>query len=297
MEKELSAILESIDSELFTDDVKNQVIQVFESAVNKTVAERVALEIESALKTQDEEYTAKLKTFAEAIDIDHTQKAEKMCQKLSEDFIKKTKVLVEKYDNILKDKAVKTQTQLVESVNDFLDQYIEKTLPKAKIEEAARNKYHSKILSEARQILGIDPSLLKENVKTAIKDGKNKMNQLVQEKQKLAQENENMKKGHLLAEATFNLPKDKARFIVTRLKDKPLDFVKSNLKFVSEMYDRSNDNNQRRSALQTKPVGNIVDRNKVAGELINENVEGQSQSFNDINPDVAMYMEGLTFKR
>jgi len=297
MENELSSILESIDKEIFTEDVKKQLSAYVESLTEKKaeklVSERTHLAVEAALKTQDEDYARKLAQYAEAVDIDRTNKTKLIVKHLNEDFKAKMKQLSEAYESILKKKAVDTQMHIVRSVDAFLDQYIEQTCPVGMIAEAAKNNIAAKTLDSIRNAVGIDAKLVSENVKTAVKDGKAKIDALAKEKQRLARENANIKKAALLAEATINLPKAKAKFIVEQLKDKPLDFVKANIKFVSEMFDRPI--NRRQSAFDATPVNN-VDRQKVADELIRENAENQPTYLGSTDA-ISMYMEGLKHRR
>lgn len=296
MDTELKSILESLDKDIFTEDTVATISNFVEEAVNKKTSARVTLEVESALKEKDAEFTEKLKQYAEATDKDHTAKAAKVVKYLNEDFTSKLKAVVEKYQTALKSVAKKQQTSLVESVNDFLDAYIEKNLPRQQIQEAAKIKYIETVLNEARQVLSVDPSLVKENIKSALKDGSKQMQSLVKEnsemKQRIAIDNRNK----LLQEKTSNLPIEKARWVRSRLNDKSTEFIKENFQFVVEMYDR-NEQKARKSALQpTKPV--IVDRPAMVGEYVKSHTEiPQTIQTESVKPEMAMYMEGMSYKR
>lgn len=296
MEKELSSLLESIDSEIFNEDMTKKFTGLFEAAVEKRTADRVQLAVESATKLQDEEFTEKLKTYAEATDKAHFVMAKEMFDKLETQFKENTQTLVEKYETIIHKTAKDAQMTLVERIDDFFDTYLEKYIPREQVAEAAKTKYVENILSEARKVLAIDPSMVKENFKSALKEGKNTVLALEQEKNKLQKENELIKKATLLSEATINLPKDKAKFIVDRLKDKPLEMVKENIKFVSELYDRE-EQKKSRSSFQPTPSNRLVERARVASELVSENTVIQENSSINTPDSMDVYMEGLTYRR
>ena len=86
MDTELEKIFESVDKEVFTEEFVEKISVYMENTVNKKVEERVALQLESALKEQDEHYTAELAKFQEEIDAEHTFKAAQVVKMMNEDF-------------------------------------------------------------------------------------------------------------------------------------------------------------------------------------------------------------------
>lgn len=292
---ELTTIFESIDREIFTEDVLQKISTLVEEKVQTKVNERVTLEVENALKEQDEDYTTKLQQVQEMIDKDHTAKIKQVVEFINEDYSTKLVTISNKYKKLLKETAIEHKDSLVESINDFLDLYIEKAVPRAQIAEAAKNTYTQKVLEEARKVMGIDDKYIRGNFKEALKDGKSQMDKLIKENTDLRNKVVVTESKRLLAEKTANLPTEVAKFVRSRLQDKEPQFIKENFQYVLDMFQRK-EKNDKRSALLNENKSN-VDRNKVADELTEQN---ESKPINEDNAAPSMvdiYLEGMNFRK
>jgi len=244
----------------------------------------------------DEDHAAKFKQMIKDIDVDHTGKVKTVVEALNKDHINKLHIIKEKYDNQLKTVAIQHRQQLVESINDYLETYIDKNIPAEQIQEAAKNKHLSKIISEAKEILGIDEKYVSANVRTAILDGKAQMDKLARENAELKRTKTIEESRRLVAEKTSNLPTNMAKFVRARFVNKTPEFIKENFQYVVEMYER-NEKSEKRSVLNENKSFN-VDRSRVADEIIKETskniVSNTSQSE---NPTMDMYLEGMSFRK
>lgn len=296
MKNEIKTIFENVDKEILTEDTLNAISTLIESTVNKKVQDRVTLEIESALNLMNEDHGAKLNNLIAKIDEDHTAKVKKVVEHLNKTAVGKLKVLKEKYDNLLKKTAISHRDALVESVDSYLDAYLDKNIPIAHIQEAANNRYVQNVLKEVREVLSVDPAVIKENVKKGIIDGKQQID-------KLTKENAELKKAKLIAEGrkfliekTSKLPAAQAKFVRERLENKDPKFIAENFKYVVDMYDRQ-DNKARRSTLNENTTKHNIDRNRVSGEIIKENAENGNPVSNISSAVGDYYLSGLNFRK
>ena len=297
MLNELKAIFENVDKEILNEDTLNAVSTLIEQTVNKKVEDRVVLETDSKLQEMDENHAAKFKEILEAIDTDHTSKVKMVVEAINKDHMTKLTFIKTKYDEQLKKVANQHREQLVESINDYLELYIDKHIPSQQIEEAAKNTHLNKIVNEAKQILGIDERYVNNNMREAILDGKTQMDKLLKENTELRKNSLVEESRRLIADKTANLPVDMAKFVRARFANKSPEFIKENFKYVVDMYTHK-EQSEKRSMLNENRTSNIVDRKRVADEIIQESsktvVSNASQSE---NPMMDMYLEGITFRK
>lgn len=293
---ELKSIFESVDKEILSEDTLKAISSLVEEKVNAKTQERVELEVENAVKTQYEKFKTVSEKAISAIDADHTKKIKMVVNAIMEDYDQKLITVHQGYKNLIANTAIKHRDTLVESVDEFLDLYIEKNIPKQEIEEAARNQYALKAIEEARKILGVDEKYIKNNIKEALVDGKRQMDTLLKE-------NEELKKGKfiaeskkVLAEKTSNLPVEVARFVRSRLEGKSAKFIQENFEYAIDMFGRQ-EQKAKQSALLSEKKTYIVDRNRVADEFIKESENKTQNQSNPQNPMEDLYLSGLNFRK
>jgi hypothetical protein len=294
---ELQAIFENVDKEILNEETLAAISTLIEQTVEKTVNDRLVLETEAKLLEMDEDHADKFRQMLEAIDRDHTAKVEMVVEAINKDHANKFLTLRNLYEQQLKKTAINHRDQFVESINEFLDIYVEQHLPTEMVEEAAKNKYYAKILSEAKEILGVDEKYTRNNIREAIKDGKNQMDQLVRENSELRRSKLVEESRRLVAEKTANMPADMAKFVRARFANKAPDFIRENYKYVVEMYERK-EQNEKRSALNDGKTNFNVDRKRVADEIIKESSENIiSDTAQAQDPNMALYLEGMAFRK
>ena len=293
---ELKSIFESVDKEILSEDTLKAISSLIEEKVNAKAQERVELEVENAVKTQYEKFKTVSEKAIAAIDADHTNKIKMVVNAIMEDYDQKLLTVHEGYKNLIANTAIKHRDTLVESVDEFLDLYIEKSIPKQEIEEAAKNQYALKAIEEARKILGVDEKYIKSNIKEALVDGKRQMDTLLKENEELKKAKMIAESKKVLAEKTANLPVETARFVRSRLEGKSAKFIKENFEYVMDMFGRQ-EQKAKRSALLSEKKTYIVDRNRVADEIIKESENKPKNQSNPQNPMEDLYLSGLNFRK
>jgi hypothetical protein len=293
---ELKSIFESVDKEILSEDTLTAISSLIEEKVNTKVQERVNLEVESAVKSQYEKFKVVSEKAVAAIDADHTNKIKMVVNAIMEDYDNKLLTVHKGYKSIIAETAIKHRDSLVESVDEFLDLYIEKNLPKQQIEEAAKNKYALKAIEEARKILGVDEKYINNNIKEAVVEGKQQLDTLLKENQELKRAKMIAESKKILAEKTSNLPVEVSRFVRSRLEGKTAEFIKENFDYVIDMYGRQEQKAKKAALLNENKQFN-VDRNRVADEIIKESENKTQKQTNPNNPMEDLYMSGLNFRK
>ena len=298
---ELKPIFEQIDKNIFNEDTLKQVSAIIEAKVNEKTEARVTLAVEAATQTLDEEMTDKMthlvKTIKENIDKDHLAKIQYVVEQLNTDHLAKMVTLKENYDKVLKETAQQHKMTLVESVDTFLEKYIDKNLPKQVIEEAAKNNHVKNLLQEARKVLGVDEKFVKNNVKEAFIDGKKQMDKLIQENAQLKQSKNKEEVQRFLVEKTANLPTELAKFLKKGFENKPLNLVKENFDYMVEMYEVREKKKKTTLLNESKPIVSNVDRSTISGDaLITESSSKNNSSTAPLNPLEDMYLDVLARK-
>ena len=293
---ELKSIFESVDKEILSEDTLKAISSLVEEKVNAKVQERVDLEVENAVKTQYDKFKVVSEKAISAIDADHTNKIKMVVNAIMEDYDQKLLAVHEGYKKIIAETAIKHRDTLVESVDEFLDLYIEKNIPKQEIAEAAKNQYAMKAIEEARKILGVDEKYISGNIKEALIDGKRQMDSLLKENAELKKSKMISESKKVLAEKTANLPVEVARFVRSRLEGKSAQFINENFEYVIDMFGRQ-EKKIKESALLNEKKTYIVDRNRVADEIIKESEIKTPKQSNPNNPMEDLYMSGLNFRK
>jgi len=287
----LKPIFEKIDADFFNEDTLKTISTVIEETVTNRVQEKLDLAVESALKTQDEEVTRKtehlIETFRTNIDQDHTAKIKFVVESLNNDHMEKLLNLKSKYDTLLEKTAIEHKNDLVNEVDKFLEKYIDKNLPAATIQEAAKNRHVEGLLEKIKQVAGVDPKFIKENVKEAILDGKKKHDQVLAENDRLRKERDAAMARQMVIEKTKNLPKDVANFVRSRLANKSPQYIHENFEFVVELFEK-NEQQTRKSIQKSRPPV-VVESAPVYNRLVNE----RSNQPQGTDPMMNMYMQSL----
>ena len=214
-------------------------------AIETAIGEKIQLSVEAALTNQDELYAEKLEELVSAIDKDHTSKLKRVVEAVDVNNANKLIRVVKKYEKDLNGDATKFKTTLVESISDYLEEYLEESVPTQAIEEATKNRTAREVLSNLRKVLAVDSTLMSESVKEAVVDGKTQIDQLSTELNKLKKENNVLKeaytqqKAELLLEAkTTGLSSSKKGYLVKILGDKSPKFIEENFDYTAKLFDK-----------------------------------------------------------
>ena len=256
----VSNILSEQFKDLISEDTLKQVEEAFNTAVDEKSKAKIQLEVENVKAQLDEHYTGKLQELTEKIDEDHTAKMQKLVAAIDTDHAvklhnlvesidkKHTKMLkqvVEKYEGKLVADATSFQNRLVEEVSNYLDLYLDKTVPTAQINEAVTNIQAAAKLHQIRQLVGINEEFVDNEVKEALIDGKrtidslrNELNVALKENVDLAARANKAEVAILLEDKTVDMPMAKKTFVHKLLKNKTPEYIKENFDYVVEMFEK-----------------------------------------------------------
>lgn len=281
MKKTTPALPESLKSLLSEESIQ---------VVEKALVEKIELAVEAALEQQDSLYAEKLKKLMEAVDKDHTTKLKKLLEAVDRDRALKLKKVVNKYNRELNGSANRFKKTLVESISNYLEEYIDEAIPSKAILEATKNKTASNVLSNLRKVLAVDSSFLNESIKPALQDGKNRIDTLSKQVDELSKQNKVLKeslsktKSQLLLESmTSDLSDKKKEFIKRVLGDKSPKFIEDNFSYTLRLFEKKEQENvsvlkeqayAKRKVKADAPVGPIVE--KTTNKTTNPYVEALS---------------------
>lgn len=276
---DIKELLKNLDKNLITEETANQIVLAFENAVKEKSDSRISLEVEKALLEQDEDHAEKLKTLLEKADEDHCNKLKMVVKAITENHTKKLAKIVNFYKKTIDEKANKFSDKVISDLDKFLSLYLEKKIPYTQIEESVKNTHARKQLDTIRKIVGFDPSLVEENVKTTLKSGKeqfDKISKVLNEKlnyiSQLEDELKSLKTVRLLESKTKGMPNTKKDFIFRLLEDKDENYIKDNFKYVVEMFENGEHEETLKTAKEAKKEAVSRDIKPAAvKQLVSEN--------------------------
>lgn len=230
-------ILPEEAAELLTEESLKTIETAFKEKLNLTV--------ESALAQQDELYAEKLEQLIKAIDKDHTAKLKQVVEAIDKDNANKLVKVIKRYEGVLNEEASLFKTKLVESISDYLEEYIDEVIPVTAIEEATKNRTATEVLSNLRKVLAVDSALMSESVKDAVVDGKQQIDALSKKVDELSKENKLLKEQYLttksallLESKTANLSEKKREYMVRVLGDKSPKFIEENFDYTLRLFEK-----------------------------------------------------------
>lgn len=230
---------------ILPDQVKDLLTEDSLSTIETALQEKTALLIEAALVDQDELYSQKLQQLMKAIDKDHTSKLKRVVEAVDISNARKLSTVVKRYEKEINKNAKSFKNTLVESISDYLEEYIDEAIPKDAIVEATKNKTALNVLTNLRKVLAVDAALMQESVKEAVQDGKTQLDTLSEQVTKLEKENKILKESYLktkadliLEEKTSALPDKKKEYIKKVLGDKTPKFIEENFDYTLRLFDK-----------------------------------------------------------
>jgi len=231
--------------QLLPESVKEVLTEESGRTVEEAIKDKLKLSVEAALASQDELYSEKLQELIKAIDSDHTSKLKRIVEAVDSNNTRKLIKVIKKYEDDISKSAKEFKTTLVESISDYLEEYVDEAVPSEAILEATQNRTATEVLRNLRKVLAVDSSLMSESVKDAVLDGKSQIDKLqleldkVQRENKLIKEAYNKTKADLLLESrTSKLPAKKAEYLHRVLGDKTPKFIEENFEYTARLFDK-----------------------------------------------------------
>ena len=213
--------------------------------IEEALQEKISLAVDAALTEQDELYASKLQGLIAAIDKDHTAKLKRVVESIDRDNSDKLIKIVSRYEKTLNNDAKKFKETLIESISQYMEEFIDEAVPADAILEATKNNTAYRVLNNLRGVLAVDTALMQESFKPAILDGKKQIDDLSQAVTKLQKENAALKEGYLntksaliLEQKTSNLPQKKREYIVRVLGDKSPKFIEENYEYTLRLFEK-----------------------------------------------------------
>ena len=215
------------------------------SSIQQAIEAKTGILVEAALVEQDELYASKLKQLITAIDKDHTAKLKRVVEAVDRTNAAKLLSVVKKYEKEINQGAATFKSTLVESISDYLEEFINEAIPAEAIEEATKNRTATEVLGNLRKVLAVDSALMSESVKDAVIDGKKQIDELSVETEKLRKENALLKESYfktkadlLLETKTAGLADKKKEYLKRVLSDKTPKFIEENFDYTLRLFEK-----------------------------------------------------------
>lgn len=232
-------------STLLTDDAKQVLTEESLQAIEEALTEKIKLNVESALTEQDDLYAKKLQELITAIDKDHTSKLKRVVEAIDKDNYSKLSKVVKMYEKALSKEANGFKDVLVESISNYLEEFLDEAVPTEAISEATKNKTAMTVLGNLRKVLAVDSALMSESVQDAVVDGKKQIDMLAKKVDELSKENALIKENYsktksalILESKTVGLSDKKREYIKRVLSDKSPKFIEENFDYTLRLFDK-----------------------------------------------------------
>lgn len=232
-------------STLLTDEAKGVLTEGSLHAIEQALTEKINLAVESALTEQDDLYADKLQKLITAIDKDHTTKLKRVVEAIDRNNSNKLVKVVKMYEKALSKEAKGFKNTLVESISNYLEEFLNEAVPVQAINEATKNKTAMTVLGNLRKVLAIDSALMKESVQGAVIDGRNQIDELTRKVNELSKENALIKENYsktksalILESKTASLSDKKREYIKRVLGDKSPKFIEENFDYTLRLFDK-----------------------------------------------------------
>jgi len=172
---------------------------------------------------------------------------------------------------------------LVDNISNYLDLYVEKTLPAEEIKEAVKNKHAMTILENLRKSLSIDKIMANDQIRDAVIDGKRQIDEATSVIEKLKHENEVLKESNSSKEAGLTLdkmveglPASKKRHMEKLFAGKSAEFITENFKYTLEMFEKTEKQKLETLKEQATESKTVADRPVTQSKsVVKESVEQQ----------------------
>jgi len=114
---------------LLPESVKEVLTEESVLSIEEAIKDKLTLSVEAALTSQDELYSEKLQELIQAIDKDHTTKLKRIVEAVDKNNAKKLITVIKKYEGEVNNDASKFKNTLVESISDYIEEYIQEAVP------------------------------------------------------------------------------------------------------------------------------------------------------------------------
>jgi hypothetical protein len=188
--------------------------------------------LEQVLEHIDADHTAKLEQVLEHIDADHSEKLEQVLEHIDADHTDKLQDIIDHYEAKLEEgvEAPEVDEALVENVSDYLDHFIEESVPAGNIVNEARLQKLETVISEMRKTLLVTDEYVETEIAEAVEDAKTQIDDKTEELNSALNENIELKKQIKTLEAQ------------SLLESKVTGFTESKKLYITKLFEGSSAN-------------------------------------------------------
>ena len=265
MSKDITTLLKEATKDMLTEQTLGEIKKAYDASVNGAVQ----IHVEKALAEQDEDYSAKLEKLLSAIDADHAIKLERVVEAIDVSHTGKLKKIINAYEGKMAKDAQSFKESLVNTIDKYLELYLEEKIPTKMVQEAAENARANKLLGDIRTMLGVDMAMASESIREGILDGKTiiedykKSLEGAQKQVKTLSEQVQTQSAELVLEKSIAaLPDNKKTYMKKMLTGKGAEYITENFNYVLDLFDKKEEDRltvlKEEAVVETEAMG--VDR-------------------------------------
>tara|TARA_R110002167_G_scaffold45083_2_gene135581 strand:- start:9489 stop:10373 length:885 start_codon:yes stop_codon:yes gene_type:complete len=287
---------------LFSPEIQEVITPETLTAIQEAFDTKVELSVESALIEQDDIYAGKLKTLVATLDQDRSKKMMRVVEAVDKNNASKMVNIVKLYERANVKDASKFKKVLIESISAYLEEFLTESIDMKDLDTAVKNKTAFNVLSNLKNVLGVDVAMMNPEIKEAVKDGKSQLTALQIENKELKtqftalyESNQKTQVVSLLEGKTSKLPEAKKNFLRKALGDKTLKFIQENYDYTARLFDKQETSKLqtlKEDAIKTRKVKpDFIPTQKVVEEKVNNNnsTELQSEYLNVLSKGKGMH--------
>lgn len=233
----------------FSEESLQKIEEAFQQAVDKIVSDKIALAVENAEVQFDAEAKKKMDELVNITEAHHKITSKQLAEALKERFETREANIHAYYRQQIAEAAKQFKTHLVEKLNIFFDNYLEKAVPNKQLKESVANNYARVSLAAVKKALCMTDEKVKSHLKKPIMEGISKVNELErkvalleQRNQALNNEMSSLKAKEYLTERVKNWDPSAQSYMMRVLADKPIEFIKENFDYTKSMCDQIQEN-------------------------------------------------------
>jgi|TARA_R110002110_G_scaffold248495_5_gene464679 hypothetical protein len=274
---------------LFSEEIQEVITDETLTAIQEAFDSKVELSVESALIEQDNLYAVKLKTLVTTLDQDRSKKMMRVVEAVDKNNASKMVNIVKLYERANVKDANKFKKVLIESISAYLEEFLSESIDMKDLDTAVKNRTAFDVLSNLKNVLGIDVAMMNPEIKEAVKDGKSQLTTLQKENTELKtqfkalyESNQKTQVASLLEGKTSKFPEAKKNFLRKALGDKTLKFIQENYDYTARLFDKQETSKLqtlKEDAIKTRKVKpDFVPSRKVVEEKVNNTNSNELQN-------------------
>lgn len=233
----------------FSEESLQKIEEAFQQAVDKLVSDKISLAVENAEIQFDEEAKKKMDELVNVTEAHNRIMSKKLADALKERYQTREENIHAYYKQQIAEAAKQFKEHLVEKLNVFFNNYLEKAVPSKQLKESVVNNYARVSLAKVKKLLCLSDEKIKEQVKKPILEGVNKIKDLEGKVSLLEQRNGSLKNEvnslrakEYLTEKIKNWDPSAQSYMMRVLSGKSIEWIKENFDYTKAMCDQIQEN-------------------------------------------------------